>query len=363
MSGSGNYETNIVEIKKIYTDYLQNILAPQLYEGFKSMYDDSQSKEVYYANEAKKNPTILNPGILKIFQEVLSGIKKLNSNIIETETTRIRDNSKCADTFDNLIRCCVKAHIVLLTYNVSEKHCKLVTDRYHEKVDINKFIHKCYIECGTIFYNHPTLFWHGFTNNEIKHNQQIIFQLIKVGIKNALMRTIPLKDITEEYLNKDYIEQPPPDIGEKKILIESNSADNRIYEDSGYSAFRQMIYHNNSSHTILSEQPKDEVVITKEIPIISRENVIFDEQNPKRDTEQNLKRDADNMIVGDEPLVEKELPEKVSKSEFFGINNKKANKVLIEMIESAKKAYQKESTQMVGDIKPESNNQDNKFCE
>jgi hypothetical protein len=41
----------------------------------------------------------------------------------------------------------------------------------------------------------------------LKDNQRIIYQLTKIGIKNAIKRCLPMKEILETYLNNDYIEE------------------------------------------------------------------------------------------------------------------------------------------------------------
>lgn len=199
------YEKNIVEIKNEYTDFLSNILTPLIYEGISSMYSKAMNYEEEYINASKENPQIKNPGVLRLFQSFLKGIPKLNNHIIETETARLKDNSKCSDIFDDLIKAVVKSNIILLTFNASGKRCKLVNEKYHETVDTKLFIHKCYIECGRIFYNYPELFWHGYTTLDIKRNQREAHKLIKNAIIEAIRKILPIKAILEEYMNNDYI--------------------------------------------------------------------------------------------------------------------------------------------------------------
>jgi hypothetical protein len=128
------------------------------------------------------------------------------SNVkIEEETQRIRANSQCADFFDDLIKVIVKSHIVILT--CSAKDSKLITEKFHESVDIKLFIHKCYIEIAKIFYNNPKLFYSSeslATKNStqaIKCDRETIFNNIRAGIKSALIQTLPMRQIIDEYLN------------------------------------------------------------------------------------------------------------------------------------------------------------------
>ena len=39
-----------------------------------------------------------------------------------------------------------------------KKNCDIVDSKYHDLININEFIHKCYIECAKTFYNYPVFF-------------------------------------------------------------------------------------------------------------------------------------------------------------------------------------------------------------
>ena len=200
-----SFEKNIVDIKKEYTKLLINIVTPFLFEGFQSMYEDARVNGQKYLKLSTIDPNIKSVSTIKIFQHFLKEIPKLSSDKIEKETNRIKIT--CPDYFDNLVKAAIKSYIILLTYNASEKKCKLVEEKYHQQIDTNKFIHKCYIECARIMYSHADLFWHELAENEIKYNQRIVYQLIGIGINKAIMLMLPMKSILEEYLRKDYIEE------------------------------------------------------------------------------------------------------------------------------------------------------------
>ena len=201
------YERNIADINHAYTTFLVHIISPLIYEGIKSMYDKSLQKEKEYENLSKNNVNVKNPGVLKIFQHCLKNIPSLNINLIECEMIRIRDSSKHADIFEKLIKAVIKSHIILLTYNASGKQCQLVNEKIHEKIDSKIFIHKIYIECAKQFYNNPELFWHAYTNIEIKKNQKESIEIIEKSIHIAIKEIIPMQDILTEYLKNDYIKE------------------------------------------------------------------------------------------------------------------------------------------------------------
>lgn len=200
------FEKTIVDAKDIYTDYLLNVFSPLVYYGLKSVYERAITEEKKYVEGAKLDPSIKNPGVIVLFQYFLRELETMNDEMIEQETGRFRDSSGCADIFDDLIRAVIKSHIIVLTFNASGKACRVVKDKLHERVEPKSFVHKCYLECSRIFFDHPRLFFHEFPINERKDNERIIYQLVKVGIKNGIKRCLPMKAILEEYLKYDYIE-------------------------------------------------------------------------------------------------------------------------------------------------------------
>ena len=198
------YERNITEIKNEYTIFLCNILTPLLYEGIYNLYEKAIEYEKKY-KELEHLKNVENPGTLKLFQKFLKNLPKLNNHLISEETNRIRDNSKCADIFDDLIKAVVKSNIVLLTYNSNDKKCDIVDSKFHETISIDEFIHKCYIECARTFYNYPELFWHEYSTLDLKRNQMEAKNQIISCIHESIRKVLPIKLILQEYLKNDYI--------------------------------------------------------------------------------------------------------------------------------------------------------------
>lgn len=229
-------DKNIVDIKKEYTDCVVSIISPRIYEGFKSMYAKAVSTEQKYIAASKTNDKLVNPGVLAIFQYFIKGLEKLNDNIIEAEMIRIRDSSKCADYFDDLIKATIKSNIMLLTHGAANNN-KFVLDKYHEKVNIKSLIHKCYLECGKIFYTHSNLFWHKFKSTEIQHNQSVILQLIRIGILKAIRGALPMKEILKEFLSNDYRNVSPANYSQNNTnnmhkILDSADQEDGLNNDS-----------------------------------------------------------------------------------------------------------------------------------
>lgn len=239
------YERNIIEIKEEYTTFLINIITPFLYEGIKSFYNYAQESHMQLLEKSKTNDTIKSPGVLKLFQACLKEVPSLNDYAIETETNRIKEKSKCSEWFDDLVKAVIKSNIVLLTFTTDENKSDIVVDKYHERINVKNFIHKCYIECARILYNYPELFWHEYPSIDIKRNQRETFNLIEKAIKEAIRKMLPIKMILQEFLKNDYI----PD---------NSGVGNKISE-SHYMNMKSMIdrdlYNNNGE---LDEQPNDD---------------------------------------------------------------------------------------------------------
>jgi len=280
------YERNIVEIKDEYTTFLINIITPLLYEGLKSIYNNALTFYSDLEQKRQEDPSIENPGILKIFQLCLKEIPSLNSHVIDEETKRLKEMSKCSEWFDDLVKAVVKSNIVLLTFNIDKKPSKIVDEKYHERIDTNDFVHKCYIECARMFYNYPELFWHEYNTLEIKRNQREICDIIKKAIKESIRKMLPMKLILKEFLKNDYLQENTWDISDKmseshfmniKKMIdkdinyseysESNSMnllDNPLYEmsDDASNKFNELVYSNATEElTNKIEEIKKEINI------------------------------------------------------------------------------------------------------
>lgn len=199
------YERNIVEIKNEYTTHLIDVLTPLIYEGLQSTYNHALEHNSKFDNLSTTNPTIKNPGIIKLFQACLKDIPTLSANAIDIETKRIKEFSRCSEWFDDLVKAVIKSYIVLLTYNSSGKTCKLVQEKHHEKINVNEFIHKCYVECSVIFFNNPELFWHEHNKETMRICKNTSYKLIRQAISSAIHKMLPIRLILQEYLANDYI--------------------------------------------------------------------------------------------------------------------------------------------------------------
>lgn len=215
------FEKNIVDIKHEYDENLTEILVPLLHEGLMSILARAQEHYEKYEELVNANSDVKNPGIIKIFQICLKDVPTLSAAAVESEVRRIKEQSHCAEWFDDLVKAVVKSHIVLLTYNASGGTCELVREKFHDKININEFIHNCYIECAHSFYNNPELIVRlpaktSMTTEKTSHSRSLFayrsgiqkdltYKYIKKAIRKAINKLLPYKSMLKEYLRNDEI--------------------------------------------------------------------------------------------------------------------------------------------------------------
>lgn len=217
-----NYERNITDIKNIYLQQLTSILTPCMFDSIKNIYN--RSCEI--AKGSKMS-------IEYAFKVCLKDLVNLSQQSIINEVSKIKSLSNSGSYFDNLVRSVIKSHIVLMSYNVSKDSCPICDIRKYN-IDINKFIHECYIELGNQIFNDPRIFImclkDGDELNNINGNIRCgnkFDKLVKKCISKVVFSFIPVNDVLVEYLNKDKITD---DYIKAKQDIEKDEIVNRIIE-------------------------------------------------------------------------------------------------------------------------------------
>ena len=127
-------ERNIVEIKNEYTIFLTNLITPGIYDGLKSVYSFALGIHKDTVEKGKNDPSSISPGVLKIFQTCLKQVPYLDSTAIEADATRIKNDSKCAEWFDDLIKAVIKSNITLLVFTNKKKQSDILKEEYHNKI-------------------------------------------------------------------------------------------------------------------------------------------------------------------------------------------------------------------------------------
>lgn len=337
-----NYERNIADIKNIYLQQLTSILTPCMFDSIKNIYN--RSCEI--AKGSKMS-------IEYAFKVCLKDLVNLSQQSIINEVSKIKSLSNSGSYFDNLVRSVIKSHIVLMSYNVSKDSCPICDIRKYN-IDINKFIHECYIELGNQIFNDPRIFImclkDGDELNNINGNIRCgnkFDKLVKKCISKVVFSFIPVNDVLVEYLNKDKITddyiKAKQDIEKDEIvnkiiegvnekikinqtggfnidelmeriknLISSNSnnIEQPINIQSVQSTIKQIdnVISNDISAAIITEEDKknvketekEEGEINKEVKNEINNEVIIDEQNKQNDNDQVIN---DNQSINNNDSV------------------------------------------------------------
>lgn len=196
-----------------------NTLTPYIIEGINSIFDESY--KLCIENREKEK-------YLMTFQNLLARIPKWNNTIIEEETKRIVDKSKCL-YLEDLISCVHISHLKILT--------SMRVTKTQKKININvpvlkDFIHKVYIHCGRKLYTVTYLFERDIEPLLMQKNRKEIEDHVNNAILNAIRESIPVEEILKAYMdestdliasvNKDVIveEQEQPKTMSEEVVKE-----------------------------------------------------------------------------------------------------------------------------------------------
>ena len=207
-------ESNIsllVEAKTEYTNQLINLLHKPIYDGIKSVYEES-------IDFCKNNQDSENE--LKTFQKLLSRIPQWNQEIIDNECSRIINVSNCS-WIEDLLSAVFISHTRVLTNFRSKHKINLVIPTF------STFIHKTYIVSARQFWKNPYLFSNeNVSQFEFQKNLREIENIISTSINETIRLLLPVKTILKEYLGNDYDD----DIGNEDITYDKNDHIRKMVE-------------------------------------------------------------------------------------------------------------------------------------
>jgi hypothetical protein len=170
-----------------YTKQLVDILYPHIYDGVKSIYDEAK---VIYSTKTSTP-------ILMLFRELLEKVPIWNSEIIESECSRIIHNSSC-DWFDDLITAVFISHTKILT--------SIGPNRSFHKINVTipkttTFVHKSYVNIARELWKNPYLFSEHVPGHEYQRNSKEVENIIMACIETTIRNLLPVKEILREHLD------------------------------------------------------------------------------------------------------------------------------------------------------------------
>jgi hypothetical protein len=287
----------LVEAKKEYTNQLLQVLKPRIYEGFKSIYDDTVSilgKEYIEYNTQSSS-------VIKSFQKALRDIPLWNQEMINREYDRILNSSKC-DYFEDLIETVFITNIKILSS---------VQMNSNDSIGLNvnipspvHFIHKCYIESAKEIYKNPYVFENSknMTPKEKHTNIRDSLTYIENSINSAIRELLPIRDILKQGIIKQNTSV------QSNIVGGSTSNSNEKTKEVEYSSEEEEedVTEEDEDEELteassVSENNKSEIIESKEISIIN--NDLLEEKSVKNDYVSQISdvSETDEIIINDEP--------------------------------------------------------------
>lgn len=188
----------LTESKNEFFNFLCEILIPNIYNGLYGMLEYSIDMYNKLEERRKRDKSINNPGIVSIFKMCLRDISTLNNLEIENEYKKIKQNCKCSEWFDELVRCTFKSHVLFLTYDPSIENSTYKDNEIYNSLSIKDFIHRCYVESSEYFLDNCDIFV------KKSDRKEKIYEIIKNCINNSIRKTLPYNDILKEYMRINF---------------------------------------------------------------------------------------------------------------------------------------------------------------
>ena len=211
-----DYNTSVLsEAKNEYSANLVNILTPLLIQGLQSIFKEACSL-------CKDNDEY--DKYLMTFQNFLTRVPKWNQELIDNETKRIIQQSKC-NYLEDLLTC---VHITQLKVLTS---IRVATKQKKIDIDIPKlsyFIHKVYIKCARKCYSNVYLFETDIEPLTQQKNFRECETICKECILNTVRESMPVEKILRAYMDETTEEE----LVEEEIVepVKVTDASNNLQE-------------------------------------------------------------------------------------------------------------------------------------
>ncbi len=185
-----DYNTSVLsEAKNEYSANLVNILSPLIIQGLQSIFKEACNLCISNDEDSK---------YLMTFQNFLTRVPKWNQQIINNETKRIIQQSKC-NYLEDLLTC---VHITQLKVLTS---IRVATKQKKIDIDIPKlsdFIHKVYIKCARKCYSNVYLFETDISPLTQQKNLRECETICKECILNTVRESMPVEKILRAYIDE-----------------------------------------------------------------------------------------------------------------------------------------------------------------
>lgn len=180
---------SITESKNEWSARLVSTIAPIIVDGFKSIYTEADKLCMENDEEEK---------VLMTFQNLISRIPKWSSAIIDNETKRISEESKC-EYLEELITCVHITHLKALTVvRVGQKQKRIELDI----PSLAKFVHNTYICCARTIYKNVYLLDANVAPLTFQKHDRALEIIVKEGVLESIRNSVPIDVILRAYIDK-----------------------------------------------------------------------------------------------------------------------------------------------------------------
>lgn len=319
--------TSIFTQAKIeYTQQLIDVLTPNMFDGIRSIYDESKT---FFSTQTSKS-------ILSIFRKFLEKVPEWNNEIVEKETERIIFESKC-DWLDDLVTAVFISHTKILTSigpNFNNARINLTIPK-----TIN-FIHKCYINLAREIWKNPYLFYENVSGSEYQRNMRTIETIIKDNIEQTVRKLLPVKQILKEHLDNfdNNNQEVQKNLIQEELLKEIRELKNlNKQENDSPNEDNSVNDDNNEESDSPNNDSKENLVLELVNDITENNNIEINNNNSGYESpdEEKIKQECENIeittvpdILSDEN-IKSQPPQEMKYDNVDIINPEKTNSDLM----------------------------------
>jgi len=302
----------LVDAKNEYTKLLTSYLTPCITEGFISLYDDAKNEK----EEKRKDSRYDDYSEIQIFQDFIKKIPKWNQDIIDKESDRIVQKSKC-EWLDRLL------------YGVFVSNAKVLSivriqpkkdDKMKLKIPkLRNFIHRCYVECGRELYKVAYLFDdEDITTIEKQKNIRDINSIVRDGIVEAVRKLLPIQDILKDCIGN---------IGGENTMNSTLHSESTANDDSE-NMFRKFTNSNKLKNGIEDIYSDTEIKLEKEDSIVSGLSLSREGGEKEESLVSDSEVSKEELVVSHKSKKEDSVVSHKSKKEEVVISSKKEESVV-----------------------------------
>jgi len=296
--------TVLSEAKNEYSSRLVNILTPLIIQGFKSIFQEAWDLCIKNEEDAK---------YLMTFQNFLTRVPRWNQEIINVETKRILDSSKC-QYLEDLLTCVHITQLKILTsIRVSNKQKKI-------EIDIPKlhdYIHKVYIAAARKLYQNVYLFEENILPLSKQKNMRECEIIVKESILNVIRENMPIEKILRAYIDETVEEEIVEETDEVPITEEEKEKEKEAAEDDSAKSTETTQATETTQESTNSKAPSP-ILITKNKDMQSEDNTPSPSLSPPSSPE--IQKEISNVKI-EVPTVDPPSPKSTTKISFNDKDN------------------------------------------